>query len=502
MLESSQRRRIPGSAEVEAHLRAGAPWARTRDIPDVAGWEDLVTAPEAVHKCLWRRIADGRCPMPLSVVSLPKPGTNELRKITWMDLFDELWYRIQMGQIVDEIEASLQGPAEVFSYRILNTTPAWSVRPNKEAWTLWRNRSFELLEMINCRAIGSFDIRNYYPTIFPDKVASVLAEITTSEEVIYLLEQFLRQLTKLGGPPGIPIGAESSGLIGNIMLTKVDKALSPHVISHLRFTDDSRVFLSDVSRWDEICNIYNEAANRIGFTVNHSKLSLHMKGTGEAYKAIQNDRIEYLIASQPNKYIDPEMSADEIEIQIKSDGPDWRVVNFCLGGLISKRSAEGLRVLYENPSILVETPVQASKYLMELASDSACRKKIDRDWLIDFATATPNGRTIAGQIHACRVAERLGVSKDHGKRLEEVALSSANRNIPLKAWAAMAWGASSAYRPGTAVDHAACVGDFSLRRAFVLTIDPSEPSGKNRWKWYQRLSTLEPDLEPSLTRIR
>ena len=66
MGKSSQGCRVPGSAVVEAHLRASVLWAMNRDIPDVYGWKDFVAAPEEVRRCLRRRIADGRCPMPPS----------------------------------------------------------------------------------------------------------------------------------------------------------------------------------------------------------------------------------------------------------------------------------------------------------------------------------------------------------------------------------------------------------------------------------------------------
>ena len=249
--KSSQGCRVPGSTVVSAHLRAGAPWAKNRDIPDVAGWKDLVAAPEEVSECLDRRIADGRCPMPPSVVSLPKLGSDELRKVTYMDPYDELRARILLGGMVDQIEASLQGNAEVLSYRIIDNALAWSVCSLQEAWSKFRNRSIELLNEANCNAMGTFDIRHYYPSITPDMVASMLTSVGVPEDKINLLRRFLSDLTKMGGPPGLPIGPEFSGLVGNVMLTGVDRALAPLVLSHVRVSDDSRIFFRGESTWKE-----------------------------------------------------------------------------------------------------------------------------------------------------------------------------------------------------------------------------------------------------------
>lgn len=503
MLEPSQQRWIPGSAEVEAHLRAGAPWAMSRDIPDVAGLTDLVVAPKAVRQCLKRRIADGRCPMPPAVVLLPKPGSNELRKVVWMDPYDELWYRILIGRMVGKMEENIQRYAEVFSHRIVKSQPAWSIRCHQQAWRRLNKRSNKLLNKTNCRAMGTFDIRHYYPSIAPVKVASVLTNIGVPDEDIYQIDHFLNQLEELDAPSGLPIGAESSGLIGNVMLIEVDKALASLVIGHTRFSDDSRVFLYDESMWDEIYEIYKATAFGLGLKMNESKSSLYMKDSGAAAQVINNERIDYIIASSIDGNVDPETAVDEIEAQIQSDEPDYRVINFGLGVLIRRQSEVGLSMLHDNPKIFEETPVNTGRYLYILASHGKYKQLIDRDWIVDIATTSSSGRSIAAQIHACRVAERLGVSKNHGERFAEVALSGGgDHNVPLRAWAAMAWGASEAHRPRAAVDHATDIGDFLLRRAFVLTIDPEASTDKNRQKWCRHLSVREPDLKPSLARLR
>ena len=55
------------------------------------------------------------------------------------------------------------------------------------------------------------------------------------------------------------------------------------------------------------------------------------------------------------------------------------------------------------------------------------------------------------------------MSKEHGKRLEELATDrSLMQHTPLQAWAARAWGSSRAHSPGRAVDYACHYGDFSV----------------------------------------
>lgn len=47
----------------------------------------------------------------------------------------------------------------------------------------------------------------------------------------------------MGAPGGLPIGPEASGLLGNIVLLGLDKAISYRVRGHIRYTDDSWMFL-------------------------------------------------------------------------------------------------------------------------------------------------------------------------------------------------------------------------------------------------------------------
>lgn len=421
-----------------------------------------------------------------------------------MDPFDELWLRILVGRVLCAVDAALDanGNAEVFSYRPESMVPAWSLIGHRTAHRLRRQRGDELLADEQCKGVGTLDIRHYYPSVTPDALASALASTSAAAGATVVLCEMLHGMGRLEMPRGLPIGPEASGILGNLMLMGVDAALSPLVQGHVRYTDDSWVFLDDEGRWPEVLRCYEDAAAHAGLAPNLDKLAFHSKEDGSADNAMSSSRVDSLIASAGG-FVRPEMAAEEIEHQLSLPQPDWTAIRFGLGALARDGSASGLGMIYDNPTIFIEAPVNTANYLISLTRHGRHRAKINVDWLVDFATAEPDGRSIAARVHACRVAEQLSIGKQNGRQLEAVAVSGARpRNVPLQAWAAAAWGKSDAHKPGVAVDHATHVGDLALRRAFALSIDPATASRAKCRKWATHLSIVDPDLDPTVQHLR
>ena len=196
------------------------------------------------------------------------------------------------------------------------------------------------------------------------------------------------------------------------------------------------------------------------------------------------------------------MATREIRSLLAHDEPDWTLVKFFLGTLRFQQSTNGLDLLYDHPNMLHEIPLSVGKYLVALTANRESRRKIDRDWLVEKATATCSPRSLAGQLQVCRAASHIQTGKRHGKLLEELATDSQLRQyVPLQAWAARAWGSSRAYKAGLAVDHTCHHGDFSVRRAFALTLRPDSSTSARRSVWKQKLVSVEPDLAPTLARL-
>ena len=489
----------PTLDEVSANLQAGAAWTARRDLPDIEAWADFIAAPELVHQRLISRLQEGRCPSVAHTFPLPKTGKSEVRKMAWLNPYDDLHLRIVVGRVALAVEAALD--PDVFSYRLADDPPAWSVRDVRVAFRLRRERARELFTATGCNAIAVTDVRHYYPSVEPGVVMDALRQASSPHGAVTLIGDLLRDLEPMGAPGGLPIGPEASGLLGNIVLLALDKAISCRVRGHIRYTDDSWIFLRAETEWPEVREAYIRSVSDLGLEVNASKVEVHPKGSDAAEHIIQHGHIAYL-TSPAAGYRPPQRSADALRQELQRDKPDLVLAKFHLGSLRSAQSPFGLPILYEQPQLLQEIPHSVGHYLSAVVGHPHNRPELDRDWLVEQATARPTARSAAGQLQLCRVASQLRLGKEHGNRLLELATdSSLRRHAPLQAWAAKAWGSSEAHSPGRAVDYACHFGDFSLRRAFALTVPPDASTRSKRSCWRDKLRSVEPDLEPTLARL-
>ena len=489
----------PTLTEVSANLRAGAEWASRRDLPDVDGWADFNAAPESVHQRLISRLQEGRCPSVAHTFPLPKTGKGEVRKMAWLNPYDDLYLRIAAGRVATAIDTALG--RDVFSYRLATRPPGWSVKNRNQSFDLMRDRGRALLADERCDALGVADVKHYYPSIAPDVLMDALCQIASPRGAARLICAFLRELSPMGTPRGLPIGPEASGVLGNVVLLGLDKAISCRALGHVRYTDDSWIFLRAESEWPEVFAAYVSSVSDLGLRVNPSKVAIHPKGSEGAENAIHHLRIAYLTSPGALDRTD-QGSVEELREELDRDEPDWNVIGFHLGSLGYNRSALGLSLLYDYPQVLNELPRLAGHYLWSLAHSRKTRNQIDRDWLVEQATARPAARSVAGQLQLCRVASQIRLGKEHGERLEElIANGSLRHHAPLQAWAAKAWGSSEAHAPGRAVEYACHFGDFSVRRAFALTVSPDASAPSKRSCWRRKLQSVDPDLEPTLARL-
>ena len=216
----------PTLTEVSANLRAGADWASRRDLPDIDGWDDLNAAPDLVRQCLISRLQEGRCPSVAHTFPLPKTGKDEVRKMAWLNPYDDLYFRIIVGRVARAVEAAL-GP-DVFSYRLADDPPAWSVRDVRVAFRLRRERAQELLAEAGCNAIAVADLRHYYPSVEPEVVMNALYQANAPRGAVTLTVN--ASASNLWYPRVCP-SVRRRGGAGNIVLLETRQG-SPPGASH------------------------------------------------------------------------------------------------------------------------------------------------------------------------------------------------------------------------------------------------------------------------------
>lgn len=160
----------------------------------------LQLAPELVHERLISRSQEDRCPSVAHTFPLPKTGRDEVRKMAWPHPYDDLLLRIVVGRVALAVEAALG--TDVFSYRLADGPPAWSVRHERESFWLLRKRARELYSAACCNAIAVADLKNYYPSIGPSILTDALRQANAPPGAVKLIGEILRDLKLMGTPSG------------------------------------------------------------------------------------------------------------------------------------------------------------------------------------------------------------------------------------------------------------------------------------------------------------
>ena len=248
-------RQYPSQDEVAANLQAGAPATRKRALPDVDAWADFTAAPELVHERLDIRLREGRCPSVASMFPVPKPGSDEVRRVAWLNPLDDLYFRILVGRVASIIDGALG--SDVFSYRLQTDPPGWSVLDGSKPFGLRTERGEALFADGRCNAMGIADIRHCYPSIRLQVLSEALGKRGLPNEAIVRIVDFLAPLVDMGAPPGLPVDLEASGLLANTVLLGLDEALAGCVLGHVRFSDDSWLYLPSVDDWPAVLDVYS-----------------------------------------------------------------------------------------------------------------------------------------------------------------------------------------------------------------------------------------------------
>jgi hypothetical protein len=489
--------RFPTRAELALTVDAGRRWARERDLPDPAGWQDLADEPERVWECVTGRLSAQRFPLRAQGFPLPKPGAG-LRELTWLDPYDEAILRVLIGRTASTISRACD-PSVVFSYPVIGCAPAWRTEGHSRTNRRRREAGARFLEDSTCAGLGLLDVRNYYPSVRPASVARTLVELGAAKGAAMTLANSLEALTQAGAPAGLPLGFEGSGLLGNAYLLQADRLLRQNRIPLIRYTDDTWLFLGREADWGALRDEYAHTLRSLGLELNLDKSTFSDKAWGDPWRIISRSEFDYVAATDAETSVDHALT---LLAEATSDraAVDHTAIRFALGALQYRRSPLALPMLEKEAWLVDETPIAVADYLVAIAETKRTKKAIDRDWVLERSILPRGDRGMAGQLHACRVAAQVGCGPRGGERLLALATdASGGTRVPLRCWAATAWAKSSHWSADGAVQAAEASGDFSLRRAFVLPLRKRRDKATKRG--CKHLLRIEPDLSPTLSGV-
>jgi hypothetical protein len=88
-------------------------------------------------------------------------------------------------------------------------------------------------------------------------------------------------------------------LLGNAVLLEVDEAISGRARGHVRYTDDSWIFLKAESEWPDVFEVYAASVSDLGLEINASKIAVYQSGSGGADHSGPRRPTSRLSRSQP-----------------------------------------------------------------------------------------------------------------------------------------------------------------------------------------------------------
>ena len=157
----------------------------------------------------------GDTPGPRSIpISKPGGGT---RWLTVLDPADDVAYRAVVSPLVGRIERSL-GP-EVVAIRARPQERGWTLAPWWPARASWRGRlEGAILDATRGTTFAVADVRDCYASISPETIRALLGP--ESADVVALLRGLHER-----GVRGLPVGPESSAVLANAALSRLDRAI-------------------------------------------------------------------------------------------------------------------------------------------------------------------------------------------------------------------------------------------------------------------------------------
>ena len=204
------------------------------EVPDVTNFAEY-TSINGVPASL-AFAAAGPSPGKLETFRYPN-GRSKTRDFAVATFADHLRLRLIGEALVVPLSALLGDRA--FAPRIVPGKTPWLLEPKGAAYERWLEDAREACAAH--RTVIRTDVRKYYPSIKPNVLFESIAP-WVPDRVVTDLQKMLAPWWAIDGLFGLPIGPEISGVLGDVLLARLDNALKEGGVRSNRFMDDIHLF--------------------------------------------------------------------------------------------------------------------------------------------------------------------------------------------------------------------------------------------------------------------
>lgn len=415
-------------SEICDNVLAVARWNTERfEIPDVIGFRDIAYCAAAFASEYQAR---GSVLLPHGpLLRFPYPNTPT--KLRWFSIAqpeDLVLLRAAAGRIASRTDRLLSN--RVFSHRLSPTSRCWAFQSPGNAWEQFTLKGIELLQENRYAAMCRTDVASYYNSISLGSLASMLQNLRCESNALWLIVRVLRAWQREDSQLGLPIGFESSSVLGNIFLKPVDDLIERLGVVHLRYGDDVLLFGDNL----EVCN---SVLQPLDSELDALGLSRSLEKTlqfDDRAAAIRNLRSAHL--SSLSEFVRLDRAAgmnavrrafDEEVLPGTASPSDFRWV---VKTLTNKQDKYGCLPLAQNAELMNFDPRASADYLKSLGLQD--QRVIDR--AMERLTHVSNDKFDGLDLHLLRAMSTRSFGGVEAKEFRRIA-TDAGRRWPVRSWA-------------------------------------------------------------------
>lgn len=416
-------------------------------------------------------------------------GTRDLADL---HVADRIAARAIVARTGGPIDAALTD--RMLANRLERTGAAWRVHDYRKAFGQYRRRRLASLGENGWRWTLLTDIKQFYPSIDRELLASDLRRCGCDADPVSLLLEMLAVWQERDHLRGLPIGDESFGVLSTPVLAPLNNLLHAHADDHYIYGDDTTVFHRNAGSGRAVWAAVAELLAGRGLELNWDK-TFEYVSPEKAHEAIEND---LLVSLSVLGHISEERGFTEVwktwlEIS-ESDDPltprRMTEVHYMFTWFTRNRSALATTSLLRRRDIMQLTPVHAMDYLIEVA-----RNYPDvAGEVADIAAIPPTPTTEALVLQAFRFAVRSPLRTDAFAPACTRVLDNPKAHAPTRAWAAMAHARTTSWRLVDALERAEAEPHFLVRRALVASTAHSDQHPGMRRLGLRALRDRDADL--------